>query len=1192
MRRPDRGLGLSGGRNPSRESRVDLSRYSRRISRMAVIVFPLIAASAACGQAEFLPPDFGNPILVLNGAGHTAPPRALAFSPDGKYLFSGGQDRVVHAWRYRDREPRPEWTIRPPIRRVSGPVFALAVSPAADKRLVAVAGHSVFDGAGQILVYRLPAPNFPGTVELAFALPDRIETPVHDARNHAGMVFGLSFSTDGKYLASCSEDKTIRIWDVDDPKHALNRTLLADPTGVNGHEGAVLCVAFLGGDRLVSAGGIRDGSLRLWDWKQARMLKSIRPSQSERAANEGKGFAINCMASTPNGPHVVIGRENGRLERYDAADLKQGAFLNPDELAQNLAVEALAFAPDGRTLAAITAAHQAPRNELPLTECNVTVRTLPDGGDVKIVRTTGDVARALAFSPDGAFLAIGGGIAQEVAVVRMAAAGATQVFEAKGPGTVLWDVGFVDVASKPTVAFSRSRTNRAGQPVWQAYDFPAYRPTAVNPEAKVDRHIRTYLGWTVATPELNRLTVSRPQGDPITLKLDDQGGRWTSYTFIPPNRQAGHDTLALAVGCSNGPVLIYTLPDGIRTRALHGHGGGVYDLAPSPDGRWLATASTDQTIRLWSLEGCDTRPELGATLDPPDGQGFRLVKKVDVRSPAHEMGLKDGDRVAKVSEVGAGLVGMLRSDGAGKPIEGRPMILARLDAEIAELAPGSATAVMLDVRRGANAVGQLATFRLTRSALNLLPGSDGEWIVWMPEGFYETSIAGDNRLLGWHLNKTTRQPIAQAVRFHPAVSDFFPMSWYERLFHHRAVIDRLLQTGDAVQALAVRPAIARVQRPPSIKISNQQGVDIGTELAVQQPEPSLTLQIVPEADLADRRVVSIVVRNGQVPNPPREPAPPAQPAQAIAETVRLWPGPNPISIEAVDDLGVKGMRNLVVQFQPTDALKPQPSSRLLIRSVGVESFETADFPGIDFASRDVNELAAALPKLGLLERLNQIDRSVLDHNGKNNRSTAHEMRAMFERLTEEADRERLAAGDTVFLVIESHILSFAKEGARVLAIDARRDKPGQTCIGVEEIARCLKYLSIRGCLVVLFLDGIHSDLSPDDLYNFRQWVRELRDECGVVVCVASKQYKSDRLEGEGIGVFAKAILQSRDVQAAARGDSPTIEEFKYLLINRVDELKRTTSKQKADLYSPANLDERLIRIFDPQQRPSTTLAGK
>ena len=101
-----------------------------------------------------------------------------------------------------------------------------------------------------------------------------------------------------------------------------------------------------------------------------------------------------------------------------------------------------------------------------------------------------------------------------------------------------------------------------------------------------------------------------------------------------------------------------------------------------------------------------------------------------------------GDRVKKVSELKAQVP--------------RELAIERLDTEISAIEPGS-SAIVVEASRGPAALNPLSTFRRDRSALNLLPGSDGEWIMWMPESFYDTSIAGDRRLLGWHLNGSYRE---------------------------------------------------------------------------------------------------------------------------------------------------------------------------------------------------------------------------------------------------------------------------------------------------------------------------------------------------------------------------------------------------------------------------------------------------
>ena len=89
----------------------------------------------------------------------------------------------------------------------------------------------------------------------------------------------------------------------------------------------------------------------------------------------------------------------------------------------------------------------------------------------------------------------------------------------------------------------------------------------------------------------------------VRPRSEYRSGHWWSYTFVPPG--PGHPRPTVAVGCEAG-VVVFDLETGRRTRLFAGHSSPVVSVVPSPDGRWLASSSIDQTIMLYPLAGCDT----------------------------------------------------------------------------------------------------------------------------------------------------------------------------------------------------------------------------------------------------------------------------------------------------------------------------------------------------------------------------------------------------------------------------------------------------------------------------------------------------------------------------------------------------------------------------------------------------------
>jgi RNA polymerase sigma factor (sigma-70 family) len=194
-----------------------------------------------------------------------------------------------------------------------------------------------------------------------------------DLRNYflSGGAVGLALSPDGKTIATGNPDCSVSLWDVEAKKERCRLT---------GHAGLVRTLFFTpDGKTLITTGGdgsADDGTVRFWDAAGGEGTGSIKAD-----ARWVLGAALSADGKT-----LATGGEDQVIRLWNVADRKPFREFRAGDR-----VFRLAFAPDGRTVASAEGRF---------------IRLVDAGNGTerrKIETATG--SRGLAFSPDGKLLA-------------------------------------------------------------------------------------------------------------------------------------------------------------------------------------------------------------------------------------------------------------------------------------------------------------------------------------------------------------------------------------------------------------------------------------------------------------------------------------------------------------------------------------------------------------------------------------------------------------------------------------------------------------------------------------------------------------------------------------------------------------------------------------------------------------------
>lgn len=312
------------------------------------------------------------------------------FSPDGKFIATGGYDKMVMIWdpdsvrpidvaKRLDNQPQPQANVLR-LAGHDGPVRSVAFSPQ---------GHLALSGSedNTIRVWDLTAA-LAGSTGSAGVEPRPANKVL---RGHGGAVRSCVFSPDGQRVLSGGDDQSARLWNL----QGYEEVRVLHATVFSGHEDAVLAARYSAdGQHIVTASRDRTASL----WRAAT-------GEPLRRFEEGHEFLVtNAAFFTRRGDndslhhYLATGAGDNSVRVWDVTAGTQQMVLYPTGR-----IGAVAVSPDGRWIATGSIG-----NDVQIWDAAPVGDANHDPSPVAILRGHSAEVSALAFSPSGDLLASGG----------------------------------------------------------------------------------------------------------------------------------------------------------------------------------------------------------------------------------------------------------------------------------------------------------------------------------------------------------------------------------------------------------------------------------------------------------------------------------------------------------------------------------------------------------------------------------------------------------------------------------------------------------------------------------------------------------------------------------------------------------------------------------------------------------------